>query len=587
MENGPVIVHVTHETTQKIGGIGAVLKGFFTCKGYLEFAGRSIVVGPLFEKDAPVSKRIGSDGQVLYSSLDGLYNTRYSGALAEVERALNANIVYGTKRFIDEQRGAGSTAEIILVDVTCMFAQPVNELKRQLFERFGIESDRYEHIWEYEQYIRLASAVIPILRAIDAASDGGIMVAHEWMGMPSVLAAICESHHDFRTVFYAHEVATVRRIVEEHPGHDVHFYNAMEQGQRQGEYLSDVFGSQDEYFKHPLVEASRHCDAVCAVGDYAAKELRFLSQPFADTSVDVVYNGIPAHETTVQEKLESKQKLQQYCKKLLGYRPDYIFTHVTRLVRSKGLWRDLEILEEIDKRFGEQGQSGVFFILSTEVCQREPEDISNMESVYGWPVAHKQGWPDMSGGETEFYTLVQRFNARSRNIKAVFINQFGFEQRLCGRSMPEDMEFVDIRRGSDVEFGLSVYEPFGISHLEPLTYGGICVLSSICGCAGLVKKLAGARLPDNIIIADYVNSESAQSKNEPVGQSLLRRIERQIAGDLAAQICSRISKSEAQTKTLVEQGYALAGKMSWERIVRDFVLPSFIKATQKRISAAA
>jgi hypothetical protein len=581
MENGPVIVHVTHETTQKIGGIGAVLKGLFTCRAYLEFAGRSIVTGPLFDRDAPLSKRMGKDGQVLYSSLDGLFNTEYTANFAELERLYNAHIIYGTKTYVDEQTGVNRTVEIILVDVTAMFDRPVNELKSRLYERFDIKSDQFEHIWEYEQYIRLATIIIPILSAMGAANEPGIIVGHEWMGMPSVLAAICDDHYDFSTVFYAHEVATIRKIVEEHPGHDVHFYNAMTQGQANGEYLTDVFGCQSGYFKHPLVEASKYCDAVCAVGDYTAKELRFLSKGFAKIPVDVVYNGIPSYETSMEGKLRSKRKLQEYCENLLGYRPDYIFTHVTRLVRSKGLWRDLEILEEIDRQFTRPGRSGVFFILSTEVCQRESEDIINMESAYGWPVAHKQGWPDMSGGETEFYTFVQRFNARSQNIKAVFINQFGFEHKLCGNNMPEDMEPVDIRRGSDVEFGLSVYEPFGISHLEPLTYGGICVLSSVCGCAGFIRKVTGGRMPGNIIIADYVNSNIVQSLNEPIGRTVLRRIEQQIGQGLAGEILSRLASSESDTRILLEQGYELASKMSWQRIVESFVLQSFRKALKK------
>jgi glycosyltransferase involved in cell wall biosynthesis len=581
MENGPVIVHVTHETTQKIGGIGAVLKGLFTCRAYLEFTGRSIVIGPLFNRDAPLSKRMGKDGQVLYSSLDGLFNTEYTASFAELERLYKAHIVYGTKTYVDEQTGVKSTAEIILVDVTTMYDRPVNELKSKLYERFGIKSDQYEYIWEYEQYVRLAAIIIPIMSAMGAVNRSGIIVGHEWMGMPSVLAAICDDHYDFSTVFYAHEVATIRKIVEEHPGHDVHFYNAMREGQENGEYLSEVFGCQNGYFKHPLVEASKYCNAICAVGDYTAKELRFLSQDFADTPVDVVYNGIPAYETSMENKLRSRRKLQQYCENLLGYRPDYIFTHVTRLVRSKGLWRDLEILEEIDRQFIRMRQSGVFYILSTEVCQRESEDIMNMESAYGWPVAHKQDWPDMSGGETEFYTFVQRFNARSRNIKAVFINQFGFEQKLCGNNMPEDMELVDIRRGSDVEFGLSVYEPFGISHLEPLTYGGICVLSSVCGCAGFIQKVTNGKIPRNIIIADYVNSDLIQSLNEPIGRSVLRQIEQQIGKELAGEIIERLAGSEKDTRILLEQGYELASKMSWQRIVESFVLPSFRKALKK------
>jgi hypothetical protein len=38
------------------------------------------------------------------------------------------------------------------------------------------------------------------------------------MGMPTVMAAILEGERsNFRTVFYAHECATMRRIVEGHP----------------------------------------------------------------------------------------------------------------------------------------------------------------------------------------------------------------------------------------------------------------------------------------------------------------------------------------------------------------------------------
>src|SRR5437588_11530906 len=76
--------------------------------------------------------------------------------------------------------------------------------------------------------------------------------------------------------------------------------------------------------------------------------------------------------------------------------------------------------------------------------------------------------------------------------------------------MPPDMEFMDIRKGSDVEFGQSIYEPFGIAQVEPISFGGICVYSNVCGCAGLVDHAAGvpAGTPDatpNAIVADYTD----------------------------------------------------------------------------------
>ena len=166
---------------------------------------------------------------------------------------------------------------------------------------------------------------------------------------------------------------------------------------------------------------------------------------------------------------------------------------MTRLVRSKGLWRDLRVLQEIEKGLRAQGKTAVFLLLSTEVSRRRSCDIANMEANYGWPVAHREGWPDLSGGEAEFYTAIQQFNARSRNVKVVFINQFGFDQKSCGRQMPADMEFLDIRKGTDVEFGQSIYEPFGIAQLEPLTFGGICVVSNVCGCAGFLRDVTGGQ----------------------------------------------------------------------------------------------
>ena len=46
--------------------------------------------------------------------------------------------------------------------------------------------------------------------------------------MPTALAAILEGEQSrFRTIFYAHEVAPMRRVVEGNPGHDTMFYNVM------------------------------------------------------------------------------------------------------------------------------------------------------------------------------------------------------------------------------------------------------------------------------------------------------------------------------------------------------------------------
>jgi hypothetical protein len=569
----------------KIGGIGAVLQGFFTCNSYLEAVGRSIIVGPLFPAEGSVSNRLGENSEVLYSSVDGLIKTEYHEAFRNIENYYNVGIVYGRRTFIDEQSGVKSSPEVLLIDITHMDRYPINEFKRRMFERFGIQSDKYENLWEYEQYVRVAPPAIAALKVIGAAKNSTVVVAHEFMGMPTVLAAILEQGCDFKTAFYAHEVATMRRIIEGHAGHDTMFYNIIRQAYKNKLYVNDIFGEQDSYFKHSLVDASKYCDVICAVGNQVVDELRFLAREFETADIDIVYNGIPAYQITLDEKLQSKARLQQYCETLLGYKPDFIFTHVTRLVQSKGLWRDLRVLEHMEKEFRTQGKTGVLFLLSTEVSRRRSSDINRMESAYNWPVAHREGMPDLSGGEAAFYATVQEFNARSRNIKIVFINQFGFSRDTCGQRTPEEMEFMDIRKGSDVEFGQSVYEPFGIAQLEPLSFGGICVVSSVCGCTGFVSDIAGAEGAKNLVVADYTrlngrNSEKVEDLLK-IGDTERKQIERAVSERVAMQVCSRLAKSEAETEEMIKAGYELAKNMSWDAVVQSYLLPTLQKVLIK------
>ncbi len=576
MANETTAVHVTHETIGKVGGIGAVLQGFFTSKSYLESIDRSILVGPLFTTEGSLSERLGDDGKVLYSSIDGYFNTEYAPAFREIEQYYNVGIVYGRRLFVDEETGIKSSPEVVLVDVRCIDEGVINEFKRRLFNGFGIQSHLHEHLWEYEQYVRLAPVAIDVLKVIQAAKDSTVVFSHEFMGMPTALAAILEPCCNFKTIFYAHEVATMRRIVEEHHGHDTMFYNAMKQARKCGLFVNDVFGDQSTYFKHALVEASKHCDHIYAVGDYVVDELRFLAPQFENASINIVYNGIPSYQISVQEKLASKEKLRRYCENLLGYQPDFIFTHVTRLVRSKGLWRDLRVLEHVEKEFKTQGKTAVLLVLSTEVSRRRSSDIYNMESTYNWPVAHREGWPDLSGGEADYYTAIQEFNTRSSNIKIIFINQFGFNPERCGKRMPANMEFMDIRKGSDVEFGQSIYEPFGIAQLEPLTFGGICVFTNVCGCLGFLRDTTGGADVKNAIVADYTKLTAREYPEIEdilqIEQSVRNRIEAAESERVAMQICSRLPMNEAEVESMIKAGYELAKDMDWDTVVNKYLL---------------
>ena len=586
MTQKPTVVHVTHEAAEKIGGIGAVLDGMFTSGAYQKEVDRTILISPLFSTEGDAKSRLGKGGDVLYSSLDKLSQSGYKTSFRRIEEQFNVDIVYGRKEYVDPMNGNTYRPEIVLIDVTRMDSGPVNDFKGALFREYGIRSDRYENQWDYEQWLRLGPPAIEVLKAIGAAEKvkPTIIISHEYMGMPTALAGILDPY-DFKTVFYAHEVSPIRRIVEGRAGHDTMFYNVLEKAHSQQHYVNEVFGDQSDYYRYALVDAARHCDNILAVGDCVVDELKFLAPEFEMADIDLTYNGIPAYEIGLAEKYESREKLRQYCKNLLGWKPDFIFTHVTRLVLSKGLWRDLRVLEHMDIEFSKLGRSAVLLVLSTETHKRRDKDVHEMEAAYNWPVAHREGMPDLSCGEALYYAGVQEFNAKSRNIKVIFINQFGFTRQACGSRMPADMEFMDIRKGSDVEFGQSIYEPFGIAQLEPLTFGGLCVVTNICGCAGFVNDIAGNQPVPNVIIADYTDLNGDGGKDIDgmlkIDKAERDKIEHKISQKVALEICSRLPKNDEEFNRMLLSGYELARHMGWETVVERYVLKSLHKAVRK------
>jgi hypothetical protein len=580
------VVHVTHEAIHKVGGIGAVLHGLLTSRLYLDQAQRNILVGPFWPSDSTGESRLGSDGEVLYSSLDSLYRSPLAARFREIEQAFGVGIVYGRRKFVEPGTGVTSTPEVILIDVSRYDAKRLGDFKFDLWKNFGLESAKYDHVWDFDLYVRLAQPAMAALHALGASInvEPCVILSHEYMGIPTCLAAILEGEHaNFRTIFHAHETATMRRIVEGHPGHDTMFYNVMRTALAEGHFVEDVFGDQSDYYKHGLLKTTRFFDEIFAVGDWVQKEFQFLGPDFIHVDSQLAYNGVPCWRIDVKEKLASRHKLQAYCSALLNYKPDYIFSHVTRLVPSKGLWRDLRVLEHLELILRQRNETAVLFVLSTEVPGRRPDDILKMEAAYHWPVVHREGAPDLSGGEAAYYQGVQEFNAKARNIKIIFINQFGFTQLACGARMPREMEFMDIRKGSDAEFGQSIYEPFGIAQVEPISFGGICVYSNVCGCAGFVDKANNGKPTPNVIIADYTDLPHKGLRPEQllsIGQAQRDEIEHTVAELVARELYERLPRSPAELEKSIDRGFALAEQMSWDVVARDYVLPGIHRAAK-------
>lgn len=586
-----IAVHVTHEAVEKMGGIGAVVAGVVTSGAYERSFERTILAGPLLATDRPTAERLGPGGKVLYSTLDGIDTDGWAGKFKPIEQTHQAGIVYGTRSLVDEHVGRAVEVEVLLVDVFRCNKDRLNLFKGELYTKFSIPSERFEHIWEFEEYVRLAEPLCEALHVIGCSGSPGapvILFAHEYMGLPTALKAMMDGRMDVRTVFYAHEVASARHVVEKHEGHDLMFYNLLAEGEKQRKDLEELFPAVGDYFKHSLIKAGRYCDAIFAVGDHVAREMRFLDASSPSLPVDIVYNGIPAERQQLDERQAHRRRMRAYASNLFGYEPDYIFTHVARPVLSKGIWRDLRVLHELEPLLAEKGRTAVYFMLGTLAGQRRPKDILQMVRRYGWPVNHQAGYPDLCNGEETPGELFADFNAHHAAVHAVLVNQFGWERRLCGPTMPEDMSFADVRRGTDVEFGMSVYEPFGISQLEPLSFGAICVVSNVCGCLGFIRRVSGGGLPANVLEANFTDLSAvgpvpAQAVTGAHRNAVLAAEGRRVAHELA----QRLPRTDQEVGDLLEAGWDLASQLSWERVVEEMFLPGVRRIREEEEMAQA
>lgn len=585
-----LVVHITHEAGVKIGGIGAVLNGLLGARAYQQAVGRSIVVGALNVDNAGEMARVFSqrNGLKLYYARAFEINTlpaHLAQQLADIEAYYGVRLYYGRRPF------GGQEHEILLVDVSRMNESTGHAFKYFLWDKYGIDCARYEHDAEFTRYVHMAEPAYAALYHLTAEIAGPrVLLAHEWMGLPLVFAAQMRDVHLWRSAFYAHEVATARLLVEEHPGHDTRFYNVLAVARQQQRSLDSVFGNQDHYFKHALIKQAAVCDAVLAVGDPVVDELRFLGGAFTHKPIDLVYNGVPAHDIDLPAKQRSKALLQDYAQALLGFRPDFVFSHVTRFVLSKALWRDMRVLQHLDPILAQAGKRATLFILSSfEASGRDPMLVRRWEDEYNWPVQHRNDNGDLLGLESDFYhQVLLPFNQQHRAVQAVLVNQFGWSRERCGQRMPEAMSFLDLRQGTDVEFGQSIYEPFGIAQVEPLSFGALCVASNVCGCVGFVRQ-ASADLPSfpNLIVADYTTVPPDWVFHTPEDAMRLDQFGRDLieirnSQSVAEAIARRLPLNDDEQQALLDLGQQVGKRMSWEVVVEDYLLPALQRAIDSR-----
>ncbi len=581
------VAHITHEAVEKVGGIGTVLEGMMSSPVYQKAVNRSILVGPMggHHFQSPM-RRFGEHGSVYYSTPDGIDTKGLARIFHPIEKAYGVGISYGRRSFIDEGTGRSGEAEVLLFDVSNPNPKALNDFKSRLWTNFKIDAAHFEHDWGFEEYCRIAEpAFYGISALLDSDELPCIVISHEFMGMCTALKTVLDGGPYFRTIFYAHECATARNIVEHHPGHDSAFYNILKKAAAQNKFVEDVFGDQSANMRHTLISRAYHLNAVVAVGDPTHDEMCFLNKETKNATVRTVYNGIPEIPTTPESKTKSRNMLLTWLDKTLGYQPDYIMTHVARPVISKGFWRDLKIMSALEQPLKSRNKTAVLIILTCGAPPREQNEIENMVSSYNWPRNHKQGYPDLVGPETGINAIIEPFNKAFNQVQCILVNQFGWSRPCIGPTLPEEMTFTDLRRATDVEFGQSVYEPFGIAQFEPIGAGAVCVPSSVCGCVASwrhVLKRLNATEDDfpSVLVADYtdLNGEGewdTQEKLLNMTQQQRNEIEERVAKRTAEKLIDRLPDSPEDFSRLMQSGHKCAQLMSWDSVIEDELLPLF------------
>jgi hypothetical protein len=150
------------------------------------------------------------------------------------------------------------------------------------------------------------------------------------------------------------------------------------------------------------------------------------------------------------------------------------------------------------------------------------------------------------------------------------VNQYGWGEQLLGDLDPVATGFRDLRSGTDVELGLSVYEPFGIAPLEPFSSGAVCVMSDACGCAHHLQRLQreGQVFQECFVIGRFTEHDL---QPEDIDMESLREIESNWYGEMAGELYEKLQTARSDRLTLAKKAMP---NLSWTAAVQRDLIPS-------------
>ena len=108
---------------------------------------------------------------------------------------------------------------------------------------------------------------------------------------------------------------------------------------------------------------------------------------------------------------------------------------------------------------------------------------------------------------------------------------------------------------------------------------------NVCGCVGFVQRVTNGTHVPNVIVADYTHlthSPDSIDALKAIGTEERNQIEAANSFDIAAKLLGRLPRNERDVDEMIERGYEIAKKMSWEVVVEDYFLPGLHRALQNQ-----
>ena len=118
-----------------------------------------------------------------------------------------------------------------------------------------------------------------------------------------------------------------------------------------------------------------------------------------------------------------------------------------------------------------------------------------------------------------------------------------------------------------------------------MSFGAICLISNVCGCAGFVEKATDGQGAPNVLVADFTDIGAGHTGIDAVtqiGWAERDAIERRNSADVADELYARLPTTDEEVQTMLTRGREIARGMSWDVVAEDYLLPGLARARGDR-----